>query len=483
MVIILGTRPKRQNRFISIRWKLVSTYLLLIVISLLIINVFISRLILNIYIEQRKANILISANIIANNVKSYIVLDSMYEATEHINLIAENYSKEISGRVIVVDDEGVVRGDSNKEYLGRAFKHIEIQDALKGQTSTNTYNFKEYGHVLYVVVPSIVQSRIVAATLISVSLNDIYEDVNKINQNLILISIACTLLIVIISFIFSGFAIMPIERFIKAINNMLKGDFKQKVIINTNDEFKNMADAFNAMIMKLDQVDKQRNEFVANVSHELRTPISSMKLLSESLLHQEEDNINIYKEFMLDIASETDRLNNIIDELLVLVDLDKEKLHLNYRITYMNFLLEKIVNRLKLIAEKKKINLKLHLNERIQIKVDSDKIQQSIINIIDNAIKYTQEGGEVKVRLYSQNKWCIIEIKDNGIGIPENSLYHIFDRFYRIDKARSRKTGGTGLGLAIANQIVTLHQGIIEVESKVGKGSTFYIKIPNDIKL
>lgn len=453
------------------------------VISLLIINVFISQLILNIYIEQRKSNMLFTASIISNNIKHFITLNTLNEVTMYVNPIAEKYSKEISGRVIVVDKEGIVKGDSNKEYLGNTFRHTEIQNALKGQTSANSYNFKEYGHVLYVAVPTFIQSKIVGATLISISINDIYRDVNNINHNLFFVSIVCVLIVSLISFVFSSYAIKPLEKFTKAINSMAKGDFKQMVNINTNDEFKNMAYAFNAMIMKLDQVDKQRKEFVANVSHELRTPISSIKLLSESLLHQNEDNINIYKEFMMDIAAESDRLNNIIDELLVLVDLDKEKLQLNYKTTYMNFLLEKIVNRLKPLAEKKDIKLILYLNEKIQIKVDSDKMQQAIINIIENAIKYTQKGGEVKVSLYSQGKWCIIEVRDNGIGIPESSLIHIFDRFYRIDKARSRKTGGTGLGLSISNQIVTLHQGIIEVESKVGKGSVFYIKIPNDIRL
>ncbi|WP_242942481.1 ATP-binding protein [Proteiniborus sp. DW1] len=453
--------------------------MLLVIVSLLIINVFISRLILNIYVEQRKSNVLIRANIVANETKNYLTTNAM----SNINSIAEEYSKEISGRIIVVDRTGVVRGDSNKEYLGSTFRHTEIQYALKGQTSANIYNFKDYGHVLYVSVPAIFHNRIVGAILISVSINDIYREVSHINQNLYLISAVSIVLIAFISFIFLDFTFRPLESFTKAIDGMTKGDFKQKVEINTNDEFKNMADAFNAMIMKLDQVDKQRNDFVANVSHELRTPISSIKLLSDSLLHQNEDNISIYREFMEDISAEADRLNNIIYELLALVDLDKEKLHINYKTTYMNFLLEKIVNRMRPLAEKKNIKLTLEQDERIQIKVDSEKIQQAIINIIDNAIKYTSEYGKVQVKLYSQSKWCVIEVKDNGIGIPENRLSQIFDRFYRVDKARSRKTGGTGLGLSISQQIVSLHQGIIEVESVVDKGSIFYIKIPNDINL
>ncbi len=451
--------------------------------SLLIINTFISRLIFNIYIEQRKSSVLIRANIVANEVKNYLTVNIYSTVISNIDTVAEEYSEETRGRIIVVDREGVVRGDSNKEYFGRTFKHIEIQSALKGQTTANIYNFEEYGHVLYVSVPVVLNNRIVGAILVSVSINDIYKELSHINQNLYLISTISIALIAFVSFIFLDLSFRPLEKFTKAINSMIKGDFKQKVEINTNDEFKNMADAFNAMIMKLDQVDKQRNDFVANVSHELRTPISSIKLLSESLLHQKEDNIDIYKEFMEDISAEADRLNNIIVELLSLVDLDKEKLHINYKTTYMNFLLEKVVNRMKPLADKKRIRLSLKLEEKIQIKVDSEKIQQAIINIIDNAIKYTPEGGRVQVSLYSQGKWCVTEVKDNGIGIPENSLTQIFDRFYRVDKARSRKTGGTGLGLSISQQIVSLHQGVIEVESEVGKGSIFYIKIPNDINL
>lgn len=457
--------------------------MLLVIISLLIINIFISKLILNIYVEQRKSNVLIRANIVANEVKNFLTVKYYPTVLLNIESIVDEYSNEVSGRIIVVDREGVVRGDTNKEYLGRTFRHIEIQYALKGQTTSNIYNFKEYGHVLYVSVPVIFNNRIVGAILISVSINDIYRELSHINQNLYLISTVSIALIAFVSFIFLDFSFRPLERFTKAINGMTKGDFKQKVEINTNDEFKNMADAFNAMIMKLDQVDKQRNDFVANVSHELRTPISSIKLLSESLLHQNEDNISIYKEFMEDISAEADRLNNIIYELLALVDLDKEKLQINYKITYMNFLLEKIVSRMKPLAEKKYIKLTLEQDKKIQIKVDYEKIQQAIINIIDNAIKYTPEGGKVQVSLYSQGKWCVIEVRDNGIGIPENNLAQIFDRFYRVDKARSRKTGGTGLGLSISQQIVSLHQGVIEVESGVGKGSIFYIKIPNDINL
>ncbi|MGF7056468.1 ATP-binding protein [Brassicibacter mesophilus] len=417
----------------------------------------------------------------SNNIKYHLEPNQIIEPLGYMNLIVENYSKEINSRIIVVNDNGIVKGDSNKEFIGESFKHDEIKDALRGITASNVYFFKEYGHVLYISVPVMIQNDVIGAILISVPIDDIYETVRHINKQLIIISLASILIIAIFSFIFSGVVFRPIDRFTKAIIKMSQGDLKQKININTNDEFKKMGDAFNTMILKLDQVDNQRKDFVANVSHELRTPLSSIKLLSESLIHQNESNILIYKEFLNDISAEVDRLNNIIEELLILVDLDKEKLHVNYKITYINFLLEKIINRMKPLAQQKKIDLILDLNEKIQIKVDTEKIQQAVINIIHNAIKYTPENGEVNVSLYHKGRYVVIEVRDNGIGIPKESISHIFDRFYRVDKARTRNTGGTGLGLSIAHQIISLHQGVIEVESELGKGSIFYIKIPYDI--
>ncbi|WP_084604134.1 sensor histidine kinase [Sporanaerobacter acetigenes] len=397
---------------------------------------------------------------------------------EWVKKAINEYSKEINGRIIIVDKNNIVKGDSNNLFIGDTFKHDEIQKALNGENSRRVYNFRDTGRVMYVSVPVILNDEIVGATLISVSIDNIYLEVKHISRKVALISGISMLVTAIIAFFFSDAIFKPLGQLKNAINKVAQGHLEEKVNIDSNDEFKEVAEAFNIMILKLDQVDTQRKDFVANVSHELRTPLTSIKILSESLISGEDFNVDVYKEFLTDIDSEVDRLNNIITDLLTLVDLDKEKLTLDLKITYMNFLLERIYLRLKPLAEKKSIDLELVLNEKIQLKVDNEKIQQAIINIIDNAIKYTQTGGKVKLKLYNEGKYAIIEIKDNGIGIPEENIQNIFERFYRVDKARSRDTGGTGLGLSIAWQIVSLHQGTIEVESKVGVGSTFYIKLP-----
>jgi len=274
----------------------------------------------------------------------------------------------------------------------------------------------------------------------------------------------------------------PIEKLTESINKIYNGNIEQKVEIIGNDELGNLGRAFNLMSIKLSRVDKQRNDFVANVSHELKTPLTAMKIVSESLLHQEKSDIYIYRDFLKDIDSEVDRLNKIIDNLLSLVDMDQEALQIEYQLTYVNYLIEKLIRSLKPLAEHKKINLIFTEIDKIQIELDQIKIQQALSNIIYNAIKYTPERGTVHITLYNENNAAVIKIEDNGIGISADSLPHIFEKFYRVDKARSRLTGGTGLGLAIAQQIIVLHQGKIEVTSQLNEGTKFYVYLPKIIK-
>jgi signal transduction histidine kinase len=151
------------------------------------------------------------------------------------------------------------------------------------------------------------------------------------------------------------------------------------------------------------------------------------------------------------------------------------------QITYLNYILEKIIEQLNPLAKEKNIKLIFEERDRIQIKIDKNKIKQAVINIVHNAIKYSDEGSVVKIALYTDKNYATIKISDNGYGIPKESLPYIFDRFYRVDKARSRKTGGTGLGLSISKQIINMHHGTINVKSRVGRGTTFYVKIPIEV--
>ncbi len=225
-------------------------------------------------------------------------------------------------------------------------------------------------------------------------------------------------------------------------------------------------------------LDTSRQEFVSNVSHELKTPITSVKVLADSLLAQENVPAELYREFMVDIAEEIDREDKIINDLLSMVKMDKKVASLNISVVDINALTEIVLKRLRPIACKRDIELVFESNRAVTAEVDEVKMTLILTNLVENAIKYNKEQGAVKVVLDADHQFFTLNIVDTGIGIPQDSLEHIYERFYRVDKSHSREIGGTGLGLAITRSAVLLHRGSIKVSSVEGEGTTFTVKIP-----
>lgn len=232
------------------------------------------------------------------------------------------------------------------------------------------------------------------------------------------------------------------------------------------------------LLDRLESIDGSRDEFVSNVSHELKTPMTSMKVLADSLLATENAPIEMYKEFMQDISEEIDRENEIIGDLLNLVRTDGERAVLNIETVDVNELMEVVLKRLKPIALKNNIEIIFESMRPVTASIDRVKFIIVLTNIIENAIKYNHPEGWVKITLNADHKFFYVDVSDSGIGIPEECKDHVFERFYRVDKARSRETGGTGLGLAITKNIVLLHKGTIKFYSKENEGTTFNIRIP-----
>ena len=225
-------------------------------------------------------------------------------------------------------------------------------------------------------------------------------------------------------------------------------------------------------------MDKSRQEFVANVSHELKTPLTSMKVLADSLVMQENVPNELYQEFMTDIAEEIDRENKIINDLLTLVKLDKTDGELNVESVDINGLLELLMKRLRPIARQQNIEVVLESNRPVQAVVDEVKMTLALSNLVENAIKYNKKNGWVKVTLDADHKNFTVMVEDSGMGIPEEAMERIYERFYRVDKSHSREIGGTGLGLAITRNIILMHRGTIQVSSVEQEGTTFVVKIP-----
>ncbi len=272
-----------------------------------------------------------------------------------------------------------------------------------------------------------------------------------------------------------------ITEYTDAIHTMAEQDQSdQKLDVLGCDEISELGNAFNEMSDKFAIIERQRTEFVSNASHELKTPLSSIKLMADSIIQTPEITMDYVREFLQDMNEEVERLNRIVNKLLYITKLDTLTENMSGTLELINLkdVVMGINKNLIPIAEMEEKEIVLNADEDILIMANKDILWQAVYNIVDNALKYTSEHGRVEVSLIKEPKKAIISVKDNGVGISSEDIHRIFDRFYRVDKARSRETGGTGLGLSIAHSAIEFHNGVIEVSSAPGEGSVFRIVLP-----
>lgn len=281
-----------------------------------------------------------------------------------------------------------------------------------------------------------------------------------------------------ISWLYSGHVVKPLKSVVRAIGHIESGDFSEQMEVRDNIEVEQISDAINSMLTKVQNLEDSRQEFVSNVSHELKTPITSIKVLAESLTMQEDVPVELYREFMGDINQELDRMNKIVNDLLSLVKMDKSAVQMSIEEVNINEFIEGILKGITPIASKRNIEIIFESVRPVSAQIDSVKLGMAFTNIIENAVKYNFDNGWVKVTLNADHKFFYLRVADSGVGIPEELQDHIFERFYRVDKARSRETGGNGLGLAITRNAILLHRGSIKVHSVEKQGTTFAVRIP-----
>ena len=381
-----------------------------------------------------------------------------------------------SARILIINSDYIIVKDN---YIFDEGKTIITEDVI------NAFKGKSHSHINYKSSSAVITTPIIDDTgkisgVIKVSLSG-YATIQTINyMKRISIAVMIALLLV-----FSGILVFviykltsPAKDMKEAILSLSDGDKNARIKKQTIKEYKDIGDAVNVLLDRLESIDGSRDEFVSNVSHELKTPMTSMKVLADSLLATENAPIEMYKEFMQDIAEEIDRENEIIGDLLNLVRTDGERAVLNIETVDVNELMEVVLKRLKPIALKNNIEIIFESMRPVTASIDRVKFIIVLTNIIENAIKYNHPEGWVKITLNADHKFFYVDVSDSGIGIPEECKDHVFERFYRVDKARSRETGGTGLGLAITKNIVLLHMGTIKFYSKENEGTTFNIRIP-----
>lgn len=446
--------------------------------------------------EQRAISVRISDvqaqfKILADHLITYNYLsDTSSEVVNaELAMLAELYD----GRVIIIDRNCKIIKDTYAISEGKTIISEEVMLGMRGQTFANYDADNRY---IEVITP-IVETKPVNETederpedekptenlakgvmLISVSTDNIATNVDILQSQATTLQVLAMVILIVLAWALARVLVKPFERVTTAIRETKEGYNTEAISVMDYEETEHIITAFNELLGRMRVLDESRQEFVSNVSHELKTPITSMKVLADSLIAQDNVPVELYQEFMVDIAEEIERENKIINDLLALVKLDKTSSDMNIENISLNELIELILKRLRPIAKQRSIDVLYESAREVYAEVDEVKLTLALSNFVENAIKYNNEYGYVKVSLDADHQYATIVVEDNGIGIPEEEQEHVFERFYRVDKSHSREIGGTGLGLAIARNAILMHRGSIRIDSEEGAGTQITVRIP-----
>ena len=423
----------------------------------------------------KKHSVILANQIMSGEMRSYSMNYPKVSDSSRIRDV-EQLANFLEGRIIIIDNYFKVITDTYRKCYGHYLINEETIRAMRGQGPPARIISGRCLQVMTEIRSP--DGEIHGIILVAASLNTRNTIIRYLrNQRVTIVSLF--LLILILS---CGLLYFLLRRNFKGVQDeldMINAGHQETVMTRKGfREFYQITGSFNQVIDRYREMERSRQEFVSNVSHELKTPLTSMKILADSLLLQDGVPVEFYKEFMEDIVHEIDRENSIITDLLSMVQMDSDQPRMNIKPVNINELLTNLMKQISPIAARRNITLRLETVRPVVAEVDEVKLSQACINVIENAVKYNEDGGQVEVSLNADHIFFYINVKDNGCGIPPEDQEQIFERFYRVDKTRSRETGGTGLGLAITKKVVLLHKGSIRVESVEGEGSTFILQIP-----
>jgi len=388
------------------------------------------------------------------------------------------------GRILIINPDLNVIKDTYEISQGKTIISREVVRAMRGETISNYDSETGYIEISIPIVeyttnPAGERESVVRGVMLtSVSTDSIINTRDNLRKISNTVDNLVVVVLVVVAALMSFLLTRPFRELTTSIADVKAGYTDDPVMVKDYLETEHISDAFNTVVGRMKLLDDSRQEFVSNVSHELKTPMTSMKVLADSLLVQDDVPAELYKEFMGDITREIDRENQIISDLLSLVKMDKTSAELSISQVDVNDLIELVLKRLRPIARKKDVEITFESHRQVTAMIDEVKISQVITNLVDNAIKYNVDHGHVNVILDADHQFFTVTVEDSGIGIPEDSQGHIFERFYRVDKSHSREIGGTGLGLAITRSAILMHRGSITMDSVEGQGTTFVVRIP-----
>lgn len=476
---------QKSSKFLSFLKSLKCRLILFFIVVAILPSIIVGGAILASYgaraLSIRETEVVNQAHILSNQIATS---DFMVEdGTQSDNLIAQiNMLTTIyDGRVLIVDDNFRILYDTFSLDDNKTIISEEVIRSYKGENVTSHDSENRYLEMAIPITnPNDESKTTLGVLVVSVSTDNIALNLSYLQK---IATIVVFLVIIAIGFagvLISIRMVTPLTKLYDGIAEIQGGISDRELMVNDYTETILICEKFNEMMKKIRAMDESRQEFVSNVSHELKTPLTSMKVLADSINSMPDAPKELYQEFMSDITSEIERETSIINDLLSLVKMDKSGATLNITMVNINELLEQIMKRLQPIADKQKVQLVLESFRTVTAEVDEVKLTLAITNLIENGIKYNKDNGEgwVHVSLNADHQYFYLKVEDSGMGIPQEDLENIYERFYRVDKSHSREIGGTGLGLAITRNSVLMHRGAIKAHSELGEGTTFDVRIP-----
>ena len=381
-------------------------------------------------------------------------------------------------RILVTDGAGRVLYDTREtgSAVGSLALYTEITQALLGYDAFSC-TYRRGAFRSRASSPVMYQSQIIGAVYAYEYDTQQADLLSGLQETLLRLSFVALVLALVLSLILSKALTSKIGLLLTAIREVREGAYSHRADIRGRDEIAQIGHEFNSLTDRLQTTENARRRFVSDASHELKTPLAAIRLLSDSILQTENIDPETTKEFVTDIGREAERLSRITEDLLRLTRLDSGVLDPPAAVDILP-VLEQVMRMMNLVAQEKGVDLTYSAGGECVVLGTRDETHQVIYNLVDNAVKYSATGGSVQVSLERVGELLVLTVADNGAGIPEADLPRIFERFYRVDKARSRAAGGTGLGLAIVSDTVKRRGGAVEAANRPGGGAVFTVRWP-----
>ena len=473
MAITSGSDKQNKKHYTSTQLRYSATYVLITFVVLLFLNIYSAQSSQELFYKSKEASMVERCLIAASDISVIEVLNS-----DSVSDAVSNMDNLNMSRLIVTDVSGKILYDSTGDArLGDYALFPEILQALDNQ-DVFSWNYSYKDNMMHSRAAAPIISYGALAGCVYIMENDISQGtlIGTLQRNVLSITLLLEVAVIIFTAFFARSFYKRIRRIYQSMQIIRGGNYSHRVTMGGRDELTLLGDEFNALTERLQTSENKRHQFVSDASHELKTPLASIKLLSDSILQNDMD-MDTVKEFVGDIGNEADRLNRMSTKLLSLTRIEAQ-VDNDCEIVEIAPTIERVIKMLSVIAEKNSVVISQELQDNCPILILEDDLYQIVFNLVENGIKYNRPGGTLQVKLLRDGDNAVVRVTDTGVGIPEESLPHLFERFYRVDKARARKSGGSGLGLSIVRNMVERNCGTITVSSTLGEGSVFTLTFP-----